>query len=77
MVHCWLQEYFATSTLRHRVLRQSVGMLQRCFWRTDKWRVHYGTSISSHGKAIGCTDDRCTHNKVTHHSCRPRRWLVR
>ena len=33
MAHCWLQEQC-----------YSAGVLQRCFWRTDKWRVHYGTS---------------------------------
>jgi hypothetical protein len=48
-----MQEYFTTTNLRHRVLRQSVGMLQRCFWRTDKLRVHYGTSKPSHSKAHG------------------------
>jgi len=44
MAHCWLQEHHPVANLRHRVLCYSAGVLQRCFWRTDKWRVHYGTS---------------------------------
>jgi hypothetical protein len=31
-------------------------VLQKCFWRTDKWRMHYGTSILSNFKAYPIPD---------------------
>ena len=61
MAQCWLHEHLAAPKLRHYVLHHPVGVLQGCFWRTDKQGMRYGTSKPSNSEAIGCTEDHSTY----------------